>query len=54
MDESFFFYDSLIRRVWIVQDKRPIVRVIGSHQRSCIFVAISMEGKKETAIQTVR
>ena len=48
LDESFFFYDSLVRRVWIVQDKRPIVRVTGSHhQHSCIFGAISMEGKKK-------
>ena len=47
LDESFFFYDSLVRRVWIVQDKRPIVRVTGSHQRSCVFGAISMEGKKK-------
>ena len=46
LDESFFFYDFLVRRVWIVQDKRPIVRVTGSHQRSCVFGAISMEGKK--------
>jgi hypothetical protein len=44
LDESFFFYDSLVRKVWIEQDKRPIVRVIGSHQRSCVFGAISMEG----------
>ena len=54
LDESFFFYDSLVRRVWIVQDKRPIVRVTGSHQRSCVFGAISMEGKKRRLIQTVR
>jgi hypothetical protein len=47
LDESFFFYDSLVRRVWIVQDKRPIVRVTGSHQRSCVFGAISMKGKKK-------
>jgi transposase len=47
LDESFFFYDSLVRRVWIVQDKRPIVRVTGSHQRSCVFGAISMEEKKK-------
>jgi transposase len=46
VDESFFFYDSLVRRVWIVQDKRPIVRVTGSHQRSCVFGAINMEGRK--------
>ncbi len=46
LDESFFFYDSLVRRVWIVQDKRPIVRVTGSHQRSCVFGAIRLGGKQ--------
>ncbi len=45
-DESFFFYDSLVRRVWIDEDKRPVVRVTGSHQHSCIFGAISLEGKQ--------
>ena len=44
LDESFFFYDFLIRRVWIEQDKRPIVRITGSHQYSCIFGAKSIEG----------
>ncbi len=43
-DESFIFYDSLVRRVWIDKEKRPIVRVTGSHQHSCVFGAISMEG----------
>ncbi len=47
LDESFFFYDSLVRRVWIEQDKRPVVRITtGSHQRSCVFGAISIEGKR--------
>lgn len=46
LDESFFFYDSLARRVWIEEDKRPIVRVTGSHKHSCIFGAISLEGKQ--------
>ena len=44
-DESFFFYDSLVRRVWIDENKRPIVRVTGSHKHSCIFGAVSIEGK---------
>jgi transposase len=47
LDESFFFYDSLVRRVWIDENKRPIVRVTGSYQRSCVFGSISMEGKKK-------
>jgi transposase len=45
-DESFFFYDSLVRRVWIDENKRPIVRITGSHKHSCIFGAVSIEGKQ--------
>ncbi len=45
-DESFFFYDYLVRRVWIDENKRPVVRVTGSHQHSCIFGAISIDGKQ--------
>ena len=26
-DESFFFYDSLVRKVWIRKDERPILRI---------------------------
>jgi len=46
-DESFFFYDYLVRRVWIDENKRPIIRVTGSHQLSCIFGALSMEEGKQ-------
>ena len=46
LDESFFFYDSLVRRVWIDEKKRPVVRVTGSHKHSCLFGAINMEGKQ--------
>ena len=51
--ESFFFYDSLIRRVWIDEKKRPVVRITGSHKHSCIFGSISLEGKQILKIQTV-
>ena len=44
MNHSSFM--NLVRRVWIDEDKRPIVRVTGSHQLSCIFGALSMEGKQ--------
>ena len=47
LDESFFFYDSLVRRVWIDEDKRPIVQVTGSHKHSCIFGAICLGGKQK-------
>ncbi len=30
-----------------MENKRPIVRVTGSHQRSCVFGAVSIEGKKK-------
>jgi hypothetical protein len=41
--ESFFFYDSPVRRVWIEEGKRPVVRITGSYQYSCLFGAISMK-----------
>ena len=46
LDESFFFYDSLVRRVWIDAKKRPVVRISGSHELSCLFGAVSMDGKQ--------
>ncbi|HXT84335.1 MAG TPA: transposase [Verrucomicrobiae bacterium] len=45
-DESFIFYDSLVRRVWIDRKKRPVVRITGSHKHSCLFGAISLDGKQ--------
>jgi hypothetical protein len=46
-DESFFFYDSLVRRVWVKKDERPIVRITGSHKESVLFGATSLEGKQQ-------
>ena len=46
LDESFFFYDSLVRRVWITKEKRPVVRIISSHELSCLFGAVSMDSKQ--------
>ena len=45
-DESFFFFDSIVRRVWIKKDERPVVRITGSHQESVFFGSISLEGKQ--------
>ncbi len=45
-DECFIFYDTLVRRVWIDKGKRPVVRIIGSHKHSCLFGAISIDGKQ--------
>jgi hypothetical protein len=44
LDESFLFYDFLVRRVLINREKRPVVRITGSNKHSCLFGAISMEG----------
>ena len=41
-----FFYDSLVRKVWIRKDERPVVRITGSHQESVLFGATSLEGKQ--------
>jgi hypothetical protein len=48
LDESFFFFffDSLIRKVWISKNKRPMVTVTGSHRHSCLFGVLSLDGKK--------
>jgi hypothetical protein len=46
LDESFFFYDSLVRRVWIDAKKKPVIRIIGSHEISCLFGAVSMDQKQ--------
>ncbi len=45
-DESFIFYDTLVRRVWIEDGKRPVVRVTGSHKHSCLFGAMNLEGRQ--------
>lgn len=45
INESFFFYDSLIRRAGIEKDIRSIVRAICSNQLSCFFVP-SIVGKQ--------
>ena len=55
LDESFFFYDSCVRRIWIDDNKRPVVRITGSQQRSSVFGAKSMEeGNKKTILWTIR
>jgi hypothetical protein len=47
LDESFFFYDSMVRRVVCIEEnKRPIVQVTGSHKHAGIFGAMSKDGKQ--------
>ena len=46
VDESFFFFDSLVKKVWICKDSRPIVTITGSHRNLSLFGAISLKGKQ--------
>jgi len=46
LDESFFLYDSLVRKVWIFRNTRPVVRITGSHQQSSLFGTISLDGRQ--------
>ena len=46
VDESFFFFDSLVKRVWIYKDSRPVVTITGSHTNLSMFGAISLKGKQ--------
>jgi hypothetical protein len=45
-DEAFFFYDSLVRRVWIEEDKRTVTSITGSHQYYCLFGAVNIKDKQ--------
>jgi hypothetical protein len=45
-DESFFTYDSIVRKVWIEAGSRPVVTVTGSHRHSCVFGALSLDGRQ--------
>jgi hypothetical protein len=46
LDESFFFFDSFVRKMWIQENARPVVTVTGSHRHFCMFGTISLEGKQ--------
>ena len=48
LDESFFFCDSMVRRIfWIDEKKRPVARVTGSHKYTNLSVWCSeMECKQ--------
>ncbi len=44
-DESIFVHDITVRRkLWLPKGIRPIVTVTGSHQRTCVFGTLTMEG----------
>ena len=50
IDESFFFYDSLVRKVWIKKDERPVVRITRSHQENQSCLVLLAWGRKTTIV----
>lgn len=47
-DESIFIHDSIMvkRRKWIIREKRPITTVTGSHEKTIVYGALSLDGKQ--------
>jgi transposase len=47
-DESIFMHDSgaATKRKWISKEKRPVVTVTGSHSKTIVFEALSLDGKQ--------
>jgi transposase len=45
-DESFVVRDAIVTRVWAPEGKRPVCRVTGSHDRTVVFGAMDIEGRK--------
>ena len=47
-DESIFIHDSMAikRRKWIIREKRPMVTVTGSHQKTIVYGVLSLDGKQ--------
>ncbi len=45
-DESIFVYDSVVRAVWARKGSRPIVLKTGSHRKTCVFGALSLDGRQ--------
>ena len=46
MDESIFLYDSVSRYVWAKREIKPVVLTTGSHRRTCVFGALSLNGRQ--------
>ncbi len=45
-DESIFIHNLYIKRKWIVRQKRPIITVTGTHNKTIIFGVLSNDGKQ--------
>ena len=47
-DESIFTHGSVMatRRKWILKEKRPVVTVTGSHDKTIVYGVLSLDGKQ--------
>jgi len=45
-DESIFVHDAIVAKVWALEGVRPVCLVTGSHQRTCIFGALSLDERQ--------
>jgi transposase len=47
-DESIFIHDSVLakKRKWILKEKRPVVTVTGSHDKTVVYGVLSLDGKQ--------
>ena len=44
-DESIFVHDVLVKRkLWFSKGLRPVVTATGSHQKTCVFGALTLDG----------
>ncbi|CAN5885319.1 hypothetical protein BH23THE1_BH23THE1_01500 [soil metagenome] len=48
-DESIFIHDSMVkRRKWITRERKdPMVTVTGSHEKTIVYGAPSLDGSKQ-------
>ncbi len=47
-DESIFVHDVIVKRkLWLPEGVRPIVTSTGSHQKTCVFGTLTLDGKKQ-------
>lgn len=45
-DESIFFYDIIIRKVWAIKGSKPQVKITGSHKKTFLFGSLSLNGRQ--------
>ncbi len=46
-DESIFVHDVIVKRkLWIPRGIRPVVVATGSHQKTCVFGTLTLDGKQ--------